>query len=131
MRLVSRPPFKHSALTISELSLRVRLGVSAEERSLPQEVRVTAVLRFLAPPAATFDDSITNTFCYAEACERLRELAGKREFRLIEKLGADCWEAFRELVGDKAEVGVTIHKVRPPVDGLLGGARFSCGDFLP
>jgi dihydroneopterin aldolase len=116
-------------MKIQSLSLNVKLGCSPEERALRQEVRVSAELRFFEQPGGVQSDDLKDTICYARICETLREYGEGREFQLIEKMAGDFYRLTKDLVEGQAAVSVTIHKVKPPVPGLLGGAEYRVGDF--
>lgn len=117
------------SLFVRGLSLQVRLGCSLEERSRAQEVRVSLELRFPRAPHATTTDDLRDTICYGRLCSALRELAESHEFQLVEKLAADLLERAKAHLEGKAQVAVSVHKVRPPVEGLLGGVEYRAGDF--
>lgn len=119
-----------TTLRLEGLSLPVRLGCEAEERAIPQEVRITAEFRFEHPLKAEYSDDLGDTVCYAEVCDALRALCCSREFKLIERMGAECLAVIRTIAGDGVRIALTVHKVRPPVEGLTGGAIYTCGDFL-
>ena len=126
--IISRGEPLHS-LRIRELRLDVRLGCSAEERRVPQEVRVSVELRFARPPAGGITDELGDTICYASLCEALRSYARGREFHLVEKMAADFLELLQAALQGRAEVAVSVHKVSPPIDGLLGGVEYRIGAF--
>lgn len=120
---------EYSSLRIDELSLQVKLGVSEEERRASQEVRLSLEIRFHEMPAATESDSIADTICYARLCEALRKECTEKEFRLIEHMAATCVAATHKMLEGRGKLALRIRKVKPPIEGLLGGAAFSCGDF--
>lgn len=119
------------ALRIGELRLYARVGVTGEERAVPQEVALRVDLRFAEAPRAALSGSIADTVCYGRVSDALSALCREREWRLIEEIAAACLEAVRGIVEGRAAVAVSVHKLRPPVEGLVGGAVFRCGDFLP
>ena len=116
-------------LHVRELSLLVRLGCSPEERSSPQEVRVSLELRFLQAPPATRTDDLRDTLCYGRLCTALCELAESKEWQLVERLGFELHQLAGKLLEGKAALALTVHKVKPPVKGLLGGVAYRVGDF--
>ncbi len=117
-------------LRIEDLSVQVRLGCLADEREIPQEVRYTVEFRFPHEPAGVRSDEIGDTICYAKVSEKLKDLCARNEFKLIERLAVESYEALQDLASDGILIGLSLHKVRPPVDGLLGGSHYACGDFL-
>jgi dihydroneopterin aldolase len=130
--LLDRSP-AFNALRIDGLKLAVRLGCSVEERLLPQEVIVTVELRFRESPKGVLTDALADTVCYAEISDSVRKLCESVEYKLVEKMAYDVYRDVHRMVlkitGSGVEVGVSIHKVRPPVENLRGGVFFRCGDF--
>lgn len=117
------------ALRINDLSLQVHLGCSAEERAQTQEVRVAVELRFRECPPGAQTDLLKDTLCYAEISSSIRSHCETREFQLIERMAFEVYQRICEMVGSQAEVAILIHKVRPPIPGILGGTSYACGDF--
>jgi dihydroneopterin aldolase len=115
---------------LEDLSLQVRLGCSESERATPQEVRLTVELRFEGAPKAIFSDDLNETICYAKISEALKKRLQSREYKLIEKMAADAFETVYEFSQAQAQIGIAVHKVRPPVEFLKGGSWYKCGDFL-
>jgi dihydroneopterin aldolase len=115
-------------LSLRDLSLSVHLGCSAEEIGTPQEVRVSIHIEFTEPPSAMLTDQIEGTVCYGELATAVQKLTSGREFQTIEYLGFEIFKMAKTKTD--ARVTVDVHKVKPPVDGLIGGSRFRCGDLL-
>lgn len=120
---------KFHVLRLDALALQVRLGVTKEERAIPQEVRVTVELRFPEAPLAMNTDKLEDTIDYGDLAEAIRSRCEGPGFHLIEKMSQEIYAMIRAQLLAAAEVGVWVHKVRPPVEGLTGGSRFYCGDF--
>ncbi len=121
------PPFH--VLRIDELILAVRLGCLEEERAQPQEVRLSAEFRFHDAPRGVWSDDLKDTICYGKLSEALRQHVEAREFRLIERLAHECYVILKEFARGQAAAAVRIHKVKPPVEKLVGGSTYLCGDF--
>jgi len=122
---------KVCALRIDDLSLQVQLGCTAEERAVPQEVRLSVEMKFAQIPQASFSDSLIETVCYAQISHVLKEHCETRSFQLIERIGAECFSLLKELTRKQSvEICLHVHKVRPPVQNLIGGSHFVCGDYL-
>ncbi len=118
------------AIRLRELVLRVHLGCTHEERAKPQEVRISVELRFETAPQGTITDALEDTICYGKISDEIRKCCETREYQLIEKMGYDAYGTVRELTGEEVAIGISVHKVRPPIENLLGGAYFRCGDFV-
>lgn len=114
-------------LKIRDLSLQVGLGCTKEERSRPQEVRVNVELRFVETPACVRTDDLRDAICYAKISEALALHAVEREFHLVEKMAGDFLNIVNRIVEGRAVVQLSVHKVRPPVEGLLGGVEYTIG----
>src|SRR5262245_44199073 len=81
-----------NALRMEDFEFSVRLGVGAEERAIPQLVRVSAELRFAEMPMAAVTDDLNQTVCYGRIAEAIRSFCEPREFKLIERLGVCIFE---------------------------------------
>ena len=108
-------------LEIRELSLQLRLGCFEEERIHPQEVRVSIRLKFKTTPKATVSDQLADTFCYAKLCETIKSELEKTEHQTIERLSEDVLQIILGRFGPELNGTLMIHKVKPPIPGLLGG----------
>jgi len=76
---------------ISDLELRLRVGVPDEERRQPQRLLVTVEMRSdFAKSIAT--DSIAATVDYFAVAQALMKFGEDKEWKLIEKLAADIAE---------------------------------------
>lgn len=119
-------------LSLQRLRLPVRLGCEREERHFTQPVEVSFELEWSTPPHAGATDKLSDTLCYAEISERFAAVAGAREYALIETLAhALSQELARYCVerpqasGDLARWHLSVHKLQPPVDALLGGVQYA------
>ena len=119
-----------SELRLHRLRLEVRLGWSEAERQVPQTVAFDVAVRFATPPKAHHSDELSESVCYAELSESLRELCTKQEFRLIEKLAGAAIAALRPKLPAQSRLQIRVTKERPPVEGLAGGASFLLGDWI-
>ncbi len=112
-------------LTIEDFSCECRLGCTVAEREFPQEVRASVEIAFAQTPKACLTDELKDTICYAEICESIRRTARSREFATVENLAQVVFET----VKIPHPWRLTLHKVKPPVDGLLGGVKFRLGNI--
>ena len=118
------------SLCVDQFSCSVRLGCLAEERAVPQEVRFSLEFRFPDMPKGAVTDEIADTVCYAKVTSILQEHCASGEFKLIERLAVEALQKLRETVDGQILIGLKLLKVRPPVEGLLGGSIYKCGDFV-
>src|SRR5690349_20327790 len=103
---------------IRSLSLDARLGCTAEERSVPQEIRVSVELRFFEAPPGVLTDDLNDTICHAKVSEALNEHLRGREFNLVEKMASEFYGVLKKRIEGRAELALTLHKVKPPVSRL-------------
>jgi 7,8-dihydroneopterin aldolase/epimerase/oxygenase len=122
---VSAAPIALHILRMHRLELDVRLGCEADERARPQKVELDVILRFAAAPGACRSDRLDETVCYADLAILARDLVARREFRLVEHLAYELLTAFRRRIHAEVRVDLTVRKVAPPVEGLLGGVSFT------
>lgn len=114
-------------IEIVDLSLFIHLGCTAEERTHPQEVRVSLSLDFLSPPAGCQTDSLKDTVCYAAICGAIREKIDGSEHALVEHVAQEIYQTTETVVAGKASIRIRLHKVRPPIPHLLGGVFYELG----
>ena len=75
-------------ITLSDLEVDCRVGVTAAERAQPQRLRIS--LDFEADfSAAARTDALGDTINYQAVAEAVLRLAGQGQWQLIEKLAAD------------------------------------------
>lgn len=118
-----------SELALNKMSFNVKLGVTAEERQVPQKVNIYVKLIFQTPPKAIESDDIANSFCYQAIFDGIENLCQNGEFKLIEAL---CYQIFcqlKELVKDKqTKLWIKIEKSYAPLKGKLESASFVLSD---
>jgi dihydroneopterin aldolase len=108
----------------------VNLGTTPAERSQPQEVEFEVRVRFAEEPPATSTDRVEDTICYGSLCTTLETTARAKPYHLIESLGRAVFDALKPCLAPGDRLEVTVHKLRPPIENLRGGARFIYGDVF-
>ena len=78
-------------ISIAEIEVECRIGVSDEERSAPQRLLISLELDKNFSIAARADD-LTKTIDYHEVWLRVREICSEKERRLIETLAEEIAE---------------------------------------
>jgi dihydroneopterin aldolase len=109
-------------LELRDLSLQVFLGCTPEEQKIAQEIRASIFLEFPKPVGACATDQLQDTVCYEEISIAFRSVANSKPFQTIEHLCFLISEAVRPQIPKGAKARVRVHKVNPPIDGLLGGS---------
>ena len=118
-----------TTLMIKRLIVPVTLGWTESERSVLQNIALTIQLRFIEPPRACETDQLADTICYHTLLDALRAHITTRSYRLVESLGAACYQLIKQQVSTRAWVTVSVQKW-PVMDGLADGVCFSYGDLL-
>ena len=118
------------SLFISDLRLFVKLGCEEVERRTPQEVRLSIEFRFSSVPKATQTDEIGDTVCYAKVSQAIKNYCEGKEFKLIEKLALDLVFVTKDVIGNDMAMALTVHKIKPPIENLIGGTQYRIADFL-
>lgn len=116
-------------LSINDFSVFAHLGCSDEERQTPQEISLSVEMEFPATPPGEKTDCLEDTLCYAEVCETLRGFINGREFNLVEKMARDCFCLLQKKYPSMA-IRLTLHKMKPPVESLRGGVKYTCGEMF-
>ena len=116
-------------LSISRFSVLAHLGCSPEERETLQEVQFTVEMQFPLSPLGEETDRLEDTFCYGEVCETLKNFITGQKFYLVEKMTRDCLSVLQKKYPSMA-VRLTLHKVKPPIEGLNGGVKYTCGEMF-
>jgi dihydroneopterin aldolase len=129
--MTARGDEKHlrSEWTLTDLRIDARLGCLPSERKTPQTVRLDLRLWQDGVPAACRSDALADTVCYARLSAALRALGTEGEFGLIEHLAYRAFGVVRGLCPEDVRVSVTVTKLRPPVEGLEGGASFCVSEL--
>ena len=123
-----RQNMSHPELTISGISLPLRLGCSAEERLNPQPVEIDLTIRFETPPRGMVTDRLEDTVGYDALVGAIKEATSDREFSLIEHVANEILTSLRRIVEAEHELRVTVRKVSPPVPEITKSAEFTVGD---
>ena len=111
-------------LEIKDLALFIKLGWESAERSAPQEVRISIRLIFSGVPQAAFSDELGDTVCYAELCTRIQKEIEPESFKTIEHLHQFLEDRIAGFLPNNMPFSLRVHKLRPPVPGLLGGVIY-------
>jgi 7,8-dihydroneopterin aldolase/epimerase/oxygenase len=88
MRCWGPIPLSMDTITLSDLEVDCRVGITAAERAQPQRLRITLDLETDFAAAARTDD-LGNTIDYQAVADAILRLAGQGQWQLIEKLAAD------------------------------------------
>lgn len=105
-------------LSINDLVVPVRIGVTEEERSKPQDISLSIKLTFNKLPNGVFTDNINDTICYHRLCDEISAFLKEKEFSLIEKLCGDLYNLLRKN-NLFSSIALNVSK-KPNIHGLRG-----------
>ena len=102
-------------IVLTGMRFESRLGVTDEERALPQLVEVDIELEAALDAAATSDD-IADAIDYVPVVERTRDVVERGEYRLLEALAAALADAALETGLGATAVTVRLRKLAVQMD---------------
>ncbi len=118
----------YQKLQIKDYVLSVHLGITEQERVIPQEVRLTIDILFLEPVGSCVTDSIENTVCYDKLTTEIRTYIGTNHYKTIEYLSKKIFDLTKKQIPQSNKTLIHIHKVNPPMPHIVGGTHFTYGD---
>lgn len=114
-----------SLLSFNDYIFDVRLGVTAEEREIPQPVSFSVQIRYDNIPKSCLTDNVEDTDNYECFATAVQKVVALKEYRLIEHLA----HALYVELGEHPGITVKIKKIRVPIVGLAGGTEFTIGEI--
>ncbi len=115
-------PGKYKSLTgvlhIEDLVIPAKIGVSEEERSKTQDISINLRLVFKSLPEACVSDNISETICYHNLCDTIREYISNKEFKLLERISREIFDLIQEL-DSFSSINLSISK-KPNIECLKG-----------
>lgn len=103
---------------LDNLRIKCRVGITDEERMLPQEVLLDISLAVDLAPAGTSDD-LSDTVDYREVMRRVSQFASDREFKLLEGL-AEGIAALALKIARVEKATVKVRKVKYSNEPSIG-----------
>ena len=108
-------------ILIKDLSVPARLGMTAEERTNLQEIRWT--IQFKTSMSGGHKPRV----CYQEVSDKMKSYSQSASFRSMEELAVFCYRSLKKDFPKIAALSLSLHKVSPPLEGLLGGVFLEYG----
>ena len=112
----------------------VHLGCTEQEKFNPQLVSLNIELYFKSLPEGARNDKLEGTVCYAALVQKVKSFCRNRQFNLIEHLTAEIYQVVKDSLKQHRSlvtfIGVTGHKMSPPVPDIHGGVTFTYCDDL-
>jgi dihydroneopterin aldolase len=100
-----------SRISIVDLEVFYRVGVSDKERARPQRLLLTVDIEFDFSAAAV-SDRITRTIDYGAVTQRLLKFGERRDWKLIESLASDI---ANKILSEFHPAGVTVEVKKFPI----------------
>ena len=119
---------KHQ-MHIQDFEVWVHLGCSVEEQKHVQPIHYSVDINFENPLQACQTDLLEDTVDYVKITSILKMISTEKTFHLIEHLNHQAFTGVVEYLKSKnlkAEVKLSVKKIRVPVDNLRNGVVFTC-----
>lgn len=116
-------------MRIQEFETLVNLGTTPMEQHERQLVQFTLEIAFSEPVVAAVTDELHDTIDYVELTQIITAVTSMKSYHLIEHLNQ---QVFNDLLlylknkNIKADVKLTIKKLKVPIQNLRDGVTFSC-----
>ena len=104
-------------LKLSDVTLKVYLGVYDFEQVSMQEVRLDLTIMYHQAPKACTSDQLKDTQCYAQINACLEETAVKKRYQLIEHLAQSLLDGMIKLMDHPVDIYLELHK-KPPLENV-------------
>ncbi|TVQ80811.1 MAG: dihydroneopterin aldolase [Bradymonadales bacterium] len=116
-------------LKLEALDLKVRLGCSREEQSLPQDLRIQVELHFEKEPKACRTDQISDTICYDEMSKQIAACVAEKPYHLIEHLAWGVFHRLKASLPPTSKICLSVRKLHLPIEFQTGGASFEISEL--
>lgn len=114
---VPSPSLSTGVLFLDDVVFSINLGVTQEERAVPQEVKVSIAISYKNTNAQVSDD-IEDAYCYDSLLNSVSYVVSNKEYKLIEHLCNDIAEVI-------SARGYKSYKVKVTKRPLVLGQRIS------
>ena len=88
---------RNSKLSIIDYELGVYIGVSEQEKKLIQKILISIEINFKNSPKAIITDSIYDTLCYHNICDKLK-LSNDKVYSTIEYLCNELYNLLYKII---------------------------------
>lgn len=116
-------------MKVQDFEVWVHLGCSTEEQKHAQPVHFGVEIQFDHPVQGCQTDLLEDAVDYVKLTSILKMISTEKAFHLIEHLNYRCLMGILEYLKSKnikAEIKLSVKKIRVPVDNLRNGVIFSC-----
>ena len=112
-----------SKLEINGLNLKIKLGLTEQERLKSQNVEFYISIEFQTIPKACNSDTIEETICYDNLVKLIQNFCEGKEFKLIEYLCNSLYQYLKTIYLEH-QIKLKICK-KPPIKEIHGQCCFS------
>jgi len=119
----------NSVVSLNDLLIKANIGVTNEERDVPQDVKISFKLFYKDRPEGCKTDNIEDTVCYHKIANIVSNYCKVNKVSLLEYLCFELHKKIREVAPDNIKIWLKAEKCNPPIEGMLGGACFEYADF--
>ena len=117
---------RNSKLSVIDYELGVYIGVSEQEKKLRQKILISIKIDFKNSPKATITDSIDDTLCYHNICNKL-ELSNYKVYSTIEYLCNELYNLLYKII-EPNDFQLEVKKF-PIIENLKDGVRFTLSNY--
>lgn len=120
-------------IIIQDYEVWVHLGCDREEQKQLQPVHYNLEINFIQPVRGCQTDKLDDAIDYVKMTSILKSVSTEKNFSLIEHLNYQAFLGITEYLRAKkvkAEIKLSIKKIRVPVENLRNGVVFSCATKL-
>lgn len=114
--------------SLEELIIDTRIGVSEEERSVSQKLKISFQLHQKNLKVFESDDS-TDYHCYAKISKKISDYCTNNSFKLIEYLCIQLHQLIKGNVSRDTLVYISVEKVNIECDGMNFNAKAEYSDL--
>ena len=114
--------------SLEELIIETRIGVSEEERSIAQKIKISFQLHQKNLKLFESDDS-TDYNCYAKISKKISDYCTNNSFKLIEYLCMQLHALIKDNVSSDTLVCISVEKVGIEYDGINFNAKAEYSDL--
>jgi dihydroneopterin aldolase len=119
----------NSVVSLNDMQLKMNIGVTSEERDLPQDIKVSFKFFYKEFPMGCNTDNIDDTVCYHKVSDIVSNYCKSNKVKLLEYLCFKLHKEIKKITPDDVTLWIKIEKCHPPIEGMLGGTSFEYADF--
>lgn len=123
----------NQVMKIQDFEVWVHLGCTEEEKKFAQPVHFNLKINFENAVLGCQTDKLEDALDYVKLTTIIKMISTEKSFNLVEHLNYQAFAGVTEYLKSKnikAEVKLSVKKIRVPVENLRNGVVFSCETSL-